>query len=183
MGKCDSIVDSSTHKNQEDVIYKSLPEKNVPNENFSDNFLQATTKIFTKGSASLGPIVLLTSKVNIIHKYFFQNSFYRGSRLQMCFKIGVPTQVFSCEYFEIFKNNFLIEYLWCLPLFLRFLWYDQWGCLAVHHPNAFKYNVVWLTALFERHFFKRKRFNQLLPKLCFLRGSLGITEIDVTPDV
>ena len=183
MGKCDSIVDSSTHKNQEDVIYKSLPEKNVPNENFSDNFLQPTTKIFTKGSASLGPIVLLTSKVNIIHKYFFQNSFYRGSRLQMCFIIGVPTQVFSCEYFEIFKNKFLIEYLWCLPLFLRFLWYDQWGCLAVQHPNPFKHNVVWLTALFERHFFKRKRFNQLLPKLCFLRGSLGITEIDVTPDV
>ena len=33
-----------------------------------------------------------------------------------CRKKETPTQVFSCEYYEIFKNRFFLEHLWWLIL-------------------------------------------------------------------
>ena len=53
-------------------------------------------------------------------KYFVANYFchpFRSSRSEMFFKTETPTQVFSCEYFEIFK----IEQLWRLLLYLEYL--------------------------------------------------------------
>ena len=53
-------------------------------------------------------------------KYFVANHFchpIRSSRSEMFFKTETLTQVFPCEYFEIFK----IEQLWRLLLYLEYL--------------------------------------------------------------
>ena len=56
-----------------------------------------------------------------------------------------PTQVFSCEYFEIFKNCFFIEHLLFIILFQNFMWlYDS---LDVFGYKIDIFYISWTIAL------------------------------------
>ena len=92
--------------------------------------------VFEKTSSSL-PMLF-------VHAGKHSTETLRSYRLHMFFKIGVPknlsmfamflkacifikkeipTQVFSCEYYEIFKNSFLIEQFLFIILFWNFMWW------------------------------------------------------------
>ena len=92
--------------------------------------------VFEKTSSSL-PMLF-------VHAGKHSTETLRSYRLHMFFKIGVPknlsmfamflkacifikkeipTQVLSCEYYEIFKNSFLIEQFLFIILFWNFMWW------------------------------------------------------------
>ena len=56
----------------------------------------------------------------------FESPFNKAGALKACIFIQkeIPTQVFSCEYCEFFKNTFLVEYFLIIILLcdVRILW-------------------------------------------------------------
>ena len=52
-----------------------------------------------------------------------ESLFYKAAGLKVCIfiKKEIPTQVFSCEYCEIFKSSFLMEHFLFIILFRNFM--------------------------------------------------------------
>ena len=55
---------------------------------------------------------------------FLESLFNKVAGLKACIfnNKETPTQVFSCEYCEIFKNSFFIEHLLFIIFFRNFMW-------------------------------------------------------------
>ena len=71
----------------------------------------------------------------------FQNMFWRSKGLQLYWK-ETPTQVFSCEYCQIFTNSFFIERLRWLLLLL----------ILLYILNLYTYLNLWIVVNYESIF-------------------------------
>ena len=82
--------------------------------------------IINKNSRSSRPEVfckkgILKNFTQFTGKHLCQSLFLIQLQAEACNVIKIETlaQVFSCGFYEIFKNTYSIEHLWCLLLHLR----------------------------------------------------------------